>query len=258
MNTFTQRLLAGEQLMGTFLGTGSALVAEISAMAGLDWGLIDLEHGAGGEAELHGQVSALQRHCCAAVARVESSDRIRIGRALDAGVEAVMVPRVETLGDVEELVRHLSYPPAGDRGVAGYTRAREYGFDGLSHAEVDRKVSAIVQIETPSALGSVRDIAATPGVSALFVGPSDLTTALGFPGKLDDPRFLDVLNTVSSACREAGISAGVLSFDTSSVERYADLGYSLHAVGSDGNTLTRGNRSIAAARPTSRATKQAV
>src|SRR5699024_4932478 len=127
--------------------------------------------------DMFAQITALRTGSTATVVRVESPERIRLGRGLDAGADALMLPRCDRVAHIERLLDHMRYPPAGDRGVAGYTRARRYGFDGRAHSDVDEGVAAIVQIESAEALDSAHEIAALPGVAALFVGPSDLTAA---------------------------------------------------------------------------------
>lgn len=247
--TFRDRLLAGEQLMGTFLSTGSELAAEACAIGGLDWGFVDLEHGFIGENGLVGLSRALALHGAAAVARVETTERIRIGQALDAGADAVMLPRIDNVDQARAVLRHLRYPPAGDRGVAGYTRARMFGHDGRDADDVNGAVVGILQIESVSALDQVDALAALPGVDALFVGPSDLSAAMGIPRQLQHPDFLAAVRSVADSCRNSGIACGILSFGTDTVPGYAELGYTLHAVGSDANILARECQAIAAARP---------
>ena len=124
--TLRDRLRAGEPTLGTFLNLGSPLAAEACALAGFDWLLIDLEHGAGEEA-LVGQLLAAAAHDVPALVRVESAERIRAGRALDAGAAGVMFPRIDSPEQVQAALAHLRYPPEGDRGVATYNRACGFG-----------------------------------------------------------------------------------------------------------------------------------
>src|SRR3712207_3176722 len=121
--TLRERLLGGDTLVGTFLNLGSPLAAEACAVAGLDWVLVDLEHGGGHEAALAGQLQAAQGAGAHALVRVESLERPRAGRALDLGAEGIMFPHVDSADEAREAVRRLRYPPAGDRGVATYNRA---------------------------------------------------------------------------------------------------------------------------------------
>ena len=187
--TWKDKVRAAEPGIGTFLGMGSAVAAEVCALSGFDWLLVDLEHGAGGEDALLGQILAATIHRVPIVVRAESADRIRAGRVLDMGAAGVMFPRLDTPAQVAEAIAHLHYPPQGDRGVAGYNRARLFGGDGLTAEQVNDTIVGIVQIETLSALANVEEIAAIPGVDVLFVGPADLSTALGVPGQLDSAAF---------------------------------------------------------------------
>ena len=120
------RLASGDTLYGTFLGLGSALAAEACALAGFDWLLTDLEHGGGDESELLPQQLAADAHGVPMLVRVESTHRIRAGHALDLGAAGVMFPGIESADQATQAMRHLRYPPDGDRGVATYNRA--YGF----------------------------------------------------------------------------------------------------------------------------------
>jgi 2-dehydro-3-deoxyglucarate aldolase/4-hydroxy-2-oxoheptanedioate aldolase len=225
--------------LGTFLNLGSALVAEVCALSGFDWLLVDLEHGAGGEEALVGQLLAGAAHDVPVLMRVESAERIRVGHALDLGVAGVMYPRLDTPDDVTTAVSHLWYPPRGDRGLASYNRARRFGGDTKTTNDVNDELLCVVQIETSLALSNVKDIAATPGVDVLFVGPSDLSAALGCPGQLDSEVYLEALAHVGAAARGASLAAGILVGDDDDVERHLELGFSFVAVASDSALLRR-------------------
>ena len=125
--SFRQRVRAGEVLLGTFLQLGSPVATEITAQAGFDWLLVDLEHGAGSEATLLGDLQALNASSIGALVRVEVGERLRIGRALDAGANGVMVPRIVSAEQAAEVARFLRYPPQGVRGVALGTRSAGFG-----------------------------------------------------------------------------------------------------------------------------------
>src|SRR5919108_1782541 len=114
---------SGIPTLGTFIGAASPLTAEVCAAAGVDWILLDLEHGGGGEEQIRDVVPAAGSYGVPTVVRVESAARIRMGRVLDSGAAGIMLPRLNTVDEVAEAVRHLRYPPAGDRGVATYNRS---------------------------------------------------------------------------------------------------------------------------------------
>ena len=249
MTTFLERVRAGSPTRGTFLNLGSTLAAEVCALSGFDWLLVDLEHGAGGEEALVGQILAGAAHNVPVLVRPESAERIRAGHVLDLGACGVMFPRLDTPQEVEAAVRHLAYPPSGDRGIAGYNRARQFGGDDRDCEQVNASILSVVQIETLPALTQVEQIAAIAGVDVLFVGPSDLSAALGIPGKLDTAQFQEALDRVVRACRDANIAAGILTGDAQQVDQLVEQGFSFVAVGSDSSLLRAAASAAATSSP---------
>ena len=233
--SFRDRTLAGETLFGIFLDLGSAASAELCGTLGYDWLLVDLEHGAGSEADLMGQFQAMAAAGgSAALVRPQSGERIRIGRALDLGARGVMVPRLDSAAQALEAVSFLRYPPDGIRGVA--TRVRGAGLGVVSHGDVKRlndRVVGIIQIESAGGLRDADAIAAIDGVDVLFVGPADLSHSLGIPGQFQHPEYLGALDRVVAACRAHGKAAGILVYDTAVVPRHLELGFTFVGIGAD-------------------------
>jgi 2-keto-3-deoxy-L-rhamnonate aldolase RhmA len=246
-----RRILDGEALFGAFVGLGSAAGTEIVGRAGLDWAIVDLEHGAGSEADLLAGLHALGTTPTAALVRPQSAERLRIGRALDLGADGIMVPRLETPDEVREAVSYLRFPPAGVRGVALMTRGA--GLGEVRHGDVatlNGDVVGIFQVESPLAVRNARAIAAIDGVDVLFVGPADLSHSLGIPGEFDAPTFREALAEVVEACRAAGKSAGILLRSTAELAPYLDHGYRFVGIGSDSGWLFDGARAaVASAEP---------
>src|ERR671919_2293067 len=151
------RLAAGQATLGTFVGTASPVTAEVCAAAGVDWLVLDLEHGTGGEEQVRDVIPAAGAYGVPTVVRVESAARIRIGRVLDLGAAGVMLPRMDTAAEVAEAVRHLRYPPAGDRGVATYNRACRFALDPGALDRANGEVLGVVQIENARAVDQVDD-----------------------------------------------------------------------------------------------------
>jgi 2-keto-3-deoxy-L-rhamnonate aldolase RhmA len=232
--TFRQRVLGGDVLLGAFLNLDSPAAAELCARAGFDWLIVDLEHGAGNEADLVPVLTTIEITACAALVRPASGERIRIGRALDLGATGIMVPRLDTVEEVRQAVSYLRYPPAGVRGVALLTRGARFG--SVPHSEVkslNDDVVGIIQIESAAAVASVGEIAAIDGVDVLFVGPSDLSHSLGIPGQLDHPDYLAALDSVVAAARATGKSAGILLRQARDLKRHLELGFRFVGIGSD-------------------------
>jgi 2-keto-3-deoxy-L-rhamnonate aldolase RhmA len=236
---------AGRTVVGTFLNMGSPLAAEACAIAGFDWLLVDLEHGGRGEDGLLGQILAGAAHDVPVIVRVETTDRIRSGRVLDLGANGIMFPRVNGTNDAVAAAANLRYPPDGWRGVATYNRSCGFG----SHPEVldsaANSVVCVIQVETLGALEDIHGIASVPGVDVLFVGPRDLTQALGCPGQTSSAVFLDALETVVKASKDAGVSAGVLASRPEDVQPYSERGFTFIGVGSDSSMLASTANAVA-------------
>ena len=248
--SFRDRTLAGETLLGMFLDLGSAVSAEACAAAGYDWLLIDLEHGAATETDLLGLIQAVEVGGSIPLVRPQSGERLRIGRPLDAGAHGIMVPRLDTAEQAREAVTFLRYPPDGVRGVA--IRVRGAGLGLYAHDQLqtlNERILGIVQIESVGGLREADAIAALDGVDVLFVGPADLTHALGVPGNFQDPSYLAALDAVAAACRAHGKAAGILIYDTAVVPRLLEIGFTFIGIGSEGAFAVDGaKRSLAAVR----------
>jgi 4-hydroxy-2-oxoheptanedioate aldolase len=243
-----QRILRGDLLVGTFLNLGAPQAVEVAGLTGLDWLLIDLEHGAGTEADLLVQLYAAETTGVPAIVRVEVSARLRVGRVLDLGAAGVMVPRLETLAEVRDAASYVRYHPDGVRGIALMTRGAELG--RIGHGDVRRKSATlplVVQIENPSAVEHAAEFAAIEGVDVLFVGPTDLTHSLGIPGDFANPTYRDALGRVVAAATAAGKEAGILLRRLEDLDRHVDLGFRFIGVGSDSAWIADGASATASA-----------
>lgn len=236
-------LTSGESNYGTFLGTGSPNTAEIAALAGADWVLLDLEHGAYGEEVVSQTLLAAHAHDCPMIVRVESLERIRAGRLLDAGVDGIMFPRAESAQDAKHCVSFMSHPPQGIRGVATYNRAADWG-TGEDMFPNPPTAATIIQIETLGALAEVEQIAELDGVDVLFVGPLDLSFSLGIPRQFDHEKFLEACQKTVQAAKAHGKGVGILAPTVEGANRYRELGFDFIAIGSDSTILMNAMKSI--------------
>jgi 4-hydroxy-2-oxoheptanedioate aldolase len=198
------RLAAGERLYGVLLRLPSETLVEMAGVAGLDYVVIDCEHGPA-------DMTALQHHLTAAAAqdidvlvRVGTAEPALALRCLDLGAAGIIHPHVDTVRDAREAVASVHYPPLGRRGFATYSRAGRFGtVPAAGHLAASRDALVVAMIETERACAAAGDIAATPGVDAVLVGPADLAADCAFPGQ-------DVIGalvgTAHRAAREAGRS----------------------------------------------------
>ena len=245
--TLRARLRARETTFGTFLNIGSPISSELCARAGFDWVILDLEHGAATESELLANLYAIESTGVTAIVRPASGERLRIGRALDFGAAGIMVPRVETAAEAAEAVSFLRWPPDGVRGLALLTRGAQLGEVGhASVSALNERVVGVIQIESTRAVEEAAAIAAVDGVDVLFVGPTDLSHAMGVPGRFDDPGFGRALEHVVAAADEAGKVAGILLRDATALPRHREIGFRFIGLGSDLAFVTDGARAVLA------------
>jgi 2-keto-3-deoxy-L-rhamnonate aldolase RhmA len=255
MKNLKKKIRTGEAVNGCWLNLGSSLTAEIVGLAGFDWVLIDLEHGAGNEKDVLSQLQALEHTDTAAIVRVESAQKQRIHRVLDVGAEGVMCPHINNVDQARMVVSGLRYPPEGTRGVAKMVRASNFGKNFTEYSSrANENIVGVVQIETPEALNHLDEIAAVDGIDVLFIGPADLTMALGIFGQFDHPMFRDAVTATVNAANKAGKATGILIFNPDDYDTYYNLGIRVIACGSDANFVAEGARSMADKLKTIRAT----
>jgi 2-keto-3-deoxy-L-rhamnonate aldolase RhmA len=245
--TMRERLAAGETLVGTFLMLGSSAAAEACGLAGLDWVLVDLEHGAAGDEAVLGQLQAARAAGVHGLVRIAAPERIRAGRALDLGAEGVMFPRITSIEEAREAAGALRHSPAGLRGVAGSHRGHFYGFQ-FDPAAADARTLGIIQVEHPGAVEAAEEIAALDAADVLFVGPTDLSYAMGIPRQLDHPDFRAAIERVVAAADNAGKAAGIMVSGPEGVAGAAADGFRMIAVTSELGLLVRAAQEVAAAK----------
>jgi len=246
--TFREALTdADRPLAGMWVCSGSPLVAEICAGAGLDWLLIDMEHSPNGLESVLAQLQAVAAAPVTAVVRVPIGDGVTIKQVLDLGAQNILVPMVDTAAQAAELVAAVRYPPRGRRGV-GSALARSARWNRVEDylADADRHVSLFVQVETTEGVRNAAEIAAVDGVDGVFVGPSDLAASMGLLGAQTHPDVVAAVLEAFAAVRGAGKPVGVNAFNPDAAQRYLDEGASFVLVGADVALLARGSEAFAA------------
>ncbi|MCL6521938.1 MAG: hypothetical protein K6U79_06120 [Firmicutes bacterium] len=207
---FTRRVREGAPLAGTFLHFPSPELVEMAGLAGYDFVLLDGEHGAPGEAGLAELLRAGDAAGLPCVVRLPDGHPKRILKALDLGAAGILVPQVESAEEAAAVARAARFPPAGERSLAPVVRASGYSaLDARAFVRAaEEAVSVWVQVETRAGVEAAEAIAATPGVDLLFIGPVDLSTALGHPGEPDHPEVEAAIDAVTAAARRAGKPVG--------------------------------------------------
>jgi 4-hydroxy-2-oxoheptanedioate aldolase len=181
------------------------------------------------------QLQAMAPYPVHPVVRPVIGDVPLIKQYLDIGFTSLLIPMVESAEQAEELVRAVRYPPNGVRGVAtGVARAARWGrTPGYIH-DCDAQICLLVQVETRKGHENLEAIAAVDGVDGVFIGPADLSAALGFPGRPTAPEMQATIEDAGARILKAGKAAGILMADRALAKRYLELGFTFVAVGSDG------------------------
>ena len=227
-NKMKAKLFAGQPVFGVSVMIPSPQIVEMIGRLGFDWVLIDLEHGAISAESLHAMVMAAEAAGITPIGRPASHSEQEITKLLDAGVLGVQVPHVDTAEQAAAVVAAVKFHPLGRRGLAVGTRAAHYGI-GLSQAEfaaqANRETLVCVQLEDLPALekGNLEAISAVDGVDVVFVGPSDLSQALGFPGQHDAPAVKETMRQAFKRILSAGKIAGTTG-EAASLRAYRTSG----------------------------------
>ena len=224
---------AGGGAINGWLSIPSTVTAELLARHDYDSVTVDLQHGLN---DYHDALRMLQVLAIGAgtpMARVPWLEPGIIMKLLDAGALGIICPMVNTPEEAEALVRHCHYAPCGDRSF-GPTRAIfEHGADYPTRA--NDEVVCLAMVETRQALDNVERIAATPGLTGVYIGPSDLSLSLGHVPKLDqdEPEVVSAIERILAAAHGAGIKAGIHTLAPSYAKQMLSLGFDLVTVGSD-------------------------
>jgi 4-hydroxy-2-oxoheptanedioate aldolase len=220
------RALAGDTLLGCFLTWPVAGVLELAALAGFDFLVLDAEHGFFTIESIAAMVIAADAAQIPAIVRVPSCQAPEIGRCLDAGAAGLLFPRADGSISVRDAVAAARYPPEGKRGLGG-VRANRFGTVPYERhvAEANASTLLAAQIETPGALAELDAISREEALDVLFVGPNDLSQALGIPGGFEDPRYRDAIGRIAASARASGKAAGIMAARRDQVPELSRTGF---------------------------------
>ena len=196
-NVLKSRLQAGENVYGAWVGSGSPANAEVLGHVGFDFLVVDLEHGAGELSDAVAMLRAAEASGTPCIVRAPWNDPIWLKRALDAGVDSVMIPSVETAEAARAAGAACRYPPPGTRGyAAGAVRASTFGLEPDYVAKANDNLLVVLQIESKATLDHAAELCAVDGVDVVFIGVNDLAGSIGRLEQLDHP---DVRSLVARA-----------------------------------------------------------
>ena len=249
MNAF-QTMLAqanGHPPLGTWVMAASPIVAEAVGCAGFEWGVIDMEHTPLDLMDVVHMLQATAGTPMLPVLRVPWNDTVTVKRVLDAGARTLLFPFVQNAAEAQRAVAATRYPPEGVRGMAGMSRGSRFGTTANYFKVANEQIGVIVQLETPAAVEQLEAIAAVPGVDAIFLGPADLSGAMGHVGNLTHHEVMDLLQNAVRRCHAVGTPVGIVGGTVELVQQYRAMGFDYVAVASDLGFLMRAAQGAVAA-----------
>jgi 4-hydroxy-2-oxoheptanedioate aldolase len=223
----------GRAVINGWISLGSPQAAEFFAGFGWDSVTIDGQHGLIGYSELFSIMQAISAQPVTPLVRVSWNAPGEIMKALDAGAYGIICPMINSRAECEAFVQACRYPPDGYRSFGPARAAMIAGADYA--AEANSELLTFAMVETAGGLENVEAIAATPGLDGIYIGPSDLSLALGGPPTQDsqDPVRLQAFDRIVAACRAANIRAGVHTNSVAYSRQMIERGFDLVTVGSD-------------------------
>ncbi|HET7874152.1 MAG TPA: aldolase/citrate lyase family protein [Methylomirabilota bacterium] len=236
-NTLKKIWAKGEAVVNGWLSIPSSFSAEVMAHQGFDSLTVDMQHGVVDYQAAVTMLQAISTTPVIPLARVTWNDPALLMKILDAGVYGVICPMVNTREEAEALVRACKYPPRGYRSW-GPVRASIYaGADYGDHA--NESLIVMPMIETAEAVKNLDDILSVPGIDAVYVGPSDLSLALGCKPRLDqtDPPVVEAQQTIVAACKRHGVIAGIHNATAAYAVKMIEAGYQFVTLASDSRFL---------------------
>lgn len=239
MNRIREKFLNHELSVGTFTQLTSTVAVEALGRTGLDYVLIDTEHSAVGIEFLSSAITAADAAGIVPLVRINDIARSKVLQPLDYGAQGLIVPAVETVEQVRRLVEYAKFPPVGNRGFCP-TRDGGYGYDEVSmqgtdvyFAHANQETLLIPQCETVGCLEHIEEITAMDGVDGIFVGPFDLSIALGRPMVFDCDEMRAALDRILNACHKNNKMAFIFCGDAQAAKARAAQGFDSVTAGLD-------------------------
>lgn len=246
-NKLTRALAAKDKQIGLWITLCSNMVAEVTASAGYDWVLVDMEHSPNDYQNVLSQLQVYAASDTTALVRVEWNDAVAVKRILDIGAPGVLFPMIQNVEEAKSAVAATRYPPNGIRGFAGSSRATKFGRITDYVSQVENETTVLLQIETREALENAEEIAAVEGVHGIFFGPGDIAADIGKVGKPNDPEVWQLIKPVAQKLIAMGMPVGTLVLDAAFASELFNEGFSFVACGTDSSLLANASDRLLAA-----------
>ncbi|MFO1056679.1 MAG: aldolase/citrate lyase family protein [Dongiaceae bacterium] len=238
-NPLRARLAGGSPAYGVWITLSDPTVTEIVVELGADWICVDMEHGSLDYKDVVAHARAARGSGAAVLTRVPAFRIDTVKRALDLGVDGVILPLVRSAADVEEGFQYARYPGRGIRGVGG-ERAVHWGLRLQEYLAIaDRETMVIPIIETRQAAADFDNIVRVEGLEAIFFGPADLSASCGHLGHWEGPGVAEDILRILGIARAHDVAAGLMAWDEEDVARRVEQGFRLIGLGADVGFLAK-------------------
>ncbi len=238
-NKVKKMLKEGKSVIGTFVKITDPCTVELIANAGFDVIVIDNEHTAMNKETVVNLIRTADAAGIVPIVRVRENSRQQILQALDAGSYGVMIPETSTKEDVQLVVERTKYAPLGNRGYSASQRSANYSsMNPKEYAKLSNDNTMVtVYCETLEAINNLDAMLSVEGVDIMFVGPFDLTQALGVIGEPNHPKVLEAIDMIVKKTRAAGKAAGIIASDPDKAKQLIAQGFQYIIIGSDQNFI---------------------
>ena len=250
-NALKAKLDSGKNVVGTFFEIGGTAAIECLGLTGLDFMIIDTEHGPFDVESAMEYIRVAELHRITPLVRVKNHERSSILKMLDVGAKGLVIPNIHTVEEVKEIVNHGKYAPVGNRGFF-LGRVAGYGYDIIAKevpgyfSTCNRETMLIPQCETVGCLENIETIAGMDGVDGIFVGPYDLSISMGMTAQFDHPLFIKALERIVQACKDAEIPAFIFSGNSQGAKMHFDNGFQGVAINTDTSVYINAFKNIVA------------
>lgn len=220
-----RRLVEKEKAFGIFMKTGDPAFVETAGYAGMDFAILDTEHGPVSIENMQNNVRAAQVAGLFPIIRVDSLSDVSIAKALDIGAMGVQVPQITTADEARLAVRYAKFAPLGERGVCRFVRAARYSATpGAEYFPQANQALVIIQLEGAKAIENLDAILAVEGVDIVFIGPYDLSQSLGVTGQTTHPKVVEKMRDIVERARAKNIVTGTFTDSAETMRMWMDAG----------------------------------
>jgi 4-hydroxy-2-oxoheptanedioate aldolase len=240
-NILKEKLKKGETVIGTWSSLSSANVINVLGTTGLDFVVIDMEHGSMSFETVENMVRAAEATKISPIVRVWDDHGQTLLRALETGMQSVMVPHIKTASNAERIAKCCKYYPEGNRGLSPYTRVHDFTHENIEESlkRANKETLVGILIEGSDGLNNLSEIVKVPGIDLIYLGLFDICQSVGLPGQLHHPKVLDQVTRCQEIIQSNGIAAGSMATDIDYVKMLKEKNYQFIAYLNDASALKK-------------------